>query len=105
MLRKLCAVPFAALALLAASALAGDEAQSAPPKAKVVQLVISSDVSEDPAPPTPFGPQPRNFREKLEHLRELARDPAVAGVRLKIKGGPDFAHSIDLLDELRALKA
>ncbi|HEX5010586.1 MAG TPA: signal peptide peptidase SppA [Planctomycetota bacterium] len=104
MLRSLRAVPFA-LALLAAPALAGDGTQSAPAKAKVVQIVISSDVSEDPPPQTPFGPQSRNFREKLERLRELAHDPAVAGVRLKIKGGPDFAHSIDLLDELRALKA
>ena len=105
MLRSLSAVPFAALALLAAPALAGDDTQSAPPKAKLVQVVISSDVSEDPPPQVPFGPQPLNFRAKLERLRELAYDPAVAGVRLKIKGGPDFAHSIDLMDELRAVKS
>jgi len=105
MLRSLSAVPFAALALLAAPALAGDDTQSAPPKAKVVEVVISSEVSEDPPPQVPFGPQPQNFRAKLERLRELAHDPAVAGVRLKIKGGPDFAHSIDLLAELRGVKA
>jgi protease IV len=98
------AVPFLALALLAPPALA-DDSGTAPPKPKVAWLVISADSSEDPAPLNPFGPQPKNFRLKLERVRELAHDPEIVGVRLKIKGAPDFAHSIDLLDELRALKA
>jgi protease IV len=94
-------VPLAALVLFAAPALAGDEA----PKIKLVELVINDNVAEDPPPLNPLGPQPKNFRTRLEHLRELARDPAVAGVRLEIKGTPDFAHAIDLLEELRGLKA
>jgi len=101
MSRTLLAVPFA-LALLAAPAAAGDET---PAKLKLVQLVISDDTAEDPSPLVPLGPQPKNFRLKLERLRELARDPAVAGVALKLEGAPDFAHALDLLDELRALKA
>ena len=105
MLRILRSVPLTALALLVTPALAGDDTTSAPAKPKVVQLVISDDVSEDPAALTPLGPQPKNFRLRLERLRELARDPDVAGVRLEIHGAPDFAHSIDMLDELRALKA
>mgnify|MGYP001579265874 CR=1 FL=1 len=101
MLRALIAVPFA-LALLAAPAAAGDDTK---PKLKLVQLVISADTAEDPPPMVPLGPQPKNFRLRLEHLRDLARDPSVAGVRLKLEGTPDFAHALDLLDELHALKA
>ena len=97
-------LPLAALVLLPL-ARAGDEAKTEPAKAKLVQLVISGDVSEDPPAVVPFGPQPKNFRMKLEQLREIARDPAVAGVRLKLKGAPDFAHAIDLMSELRALKS
>ena len=98
-------LPLAALALLPLAARAGDEPGAAPAKAKLVQLVISGDVAEDPPPVVPFGPQPMNFRMRLEQLREIARDPAVAGVRLKLKGAPDFAHAIDLMAELRALKS
>lgn len=99
--RALLALPFA-LALLALPATAGDDA---PAKAKVVKLVLGGDTSEDPPPLNPFGPQPKNFRQRLESLRELARDASVAGVRLEIQGTPDFAHALDLLDELRGLKA
>jgi len=95
-------VPLALLALLAAPALAGDDGDSKP---KVVKLIINDNVAEDPPPLNPLGPQPKNFRVKLEQLRTLARDPAVAGVRLEIKGAPDFAHAIDLLEELRGVKA
>ena len=98
--RALYAIPFA-LALLAAPAAAGDET---PSKLKLVELVISADTAEDPPPLVPLGPQPKNFRLRLERLRELSRDPGVAGVRLKLEGAPDFAHALDLMDELRALK-
>lgn len=104
-MRSALLLPLAALALLLPAARAGDEVKAAPAKAKLVQLVINGDVAEDPPPVVPFGPQPKNFRMKLEQLREIARDPAVAGVRLKLKGTPDFAHAIDLMSELRALKS
>jgi protease IV len=72
---------------------------------KVVELVLSGDVSEDPAPQNPLGPSPRNFRSRLVQLRQIAADPEVVAVRLKLKGTPDFAHALDLLEELRAVKA
>ncbi|GJM21227.1 MAG: protease [Planctomycetota bacterium] len=95
-----------AVALLLAPAVplhAQDEAVAARPL--VVELTINGSVGEEPTPPQPFGPQRRNFRAKLERLRELSRDPAVAAVELKLKGSPDHARSLDLLVELAALKA
>jgi len=91
-------------ASLMADSQKSDEIQ-AKEKAKVVQLTISSKVQEDPAAEVPFGPKQRNFRAKLQLIREIAADDAIDGVRLKVKSAPDFAHTIDLLDELRALKA
>lgn len=71
---------------------------------KVVQITVSSKASEDPTPQVPLGPQPKNFRARLLQLRAIAADPAIAGVRLKVKGAPDYARSIDLMNELSALK-
>ncbi|MFH0946472.1 MAG: signal peptide peptidase SppA, partial [Planctomycetota bacterium] len=59
---------------------------------------------EDPAAAVPIGPQKLNFRGKLLRIRQIAADDKVAGVRIKVKDAPDYAHSLDLLDELRALK-
>ncbi len=74
-------------------------------KKKVVEIKITGNASEDPAPENPFGPAQRNFRSKLIWLRQIAADPKVAGVRLEVKSAPDFAHSIDLMNELRKVKA
>ncbi len=72
---------------------------------RVVELTIGDNNSEDPAAVNPLGPAQRNFRGKLLLLRQIAADPTVAAVRLELKGSPDYAHSLDLLDELRAVKA
>lgn len=77
----------------------------APAKKTLVELTISGDTSEDPAPPTPFGPSKRNFRARLELLREIARDDSIDGVKLEIGGFPGWAHTADLLVELDAIKA
>ncbi len=103
---------FAALALGAAAlapaawAAAPDQEGGAAPQAKikVVDLTIKGADQEDPPAAVPIGPQQRNFRARLLLLRQVAADPAVAGVRLTVKGAPDFARSIDLLKELRAVK-
>lgn len=81
------------------------EAEPEPERPLVVELVINGALGEDPSPPQPFGPQRRNFRGKLERLRELAADPKVAAVELKLRGTPDHARSLDLLTELQALKS
>ena len=97
-------VPLAALALLAAL-LPALPARAADDKdgLRVVTIKITDNVSEDPTPVNPLGPQPLNFRARLLQLRALAGDPKVAGVRLELKGHPDFAHAIDLLEALDAV--
>jgi protease-4 len=72
--------------------------------AQVVELIVDANGSEDPAPNNPLGPSRRNFRAKLQQIRDIAADPAVAGVKLVVKGIPGLAKSIDLLTELSALK-
>ncbi len=72
--------------------------------AKIVDIKITG-ANEDPIPENPLGPTVRNFRANLLRLRQIAADEDVAGVRLKLSGSPDFARTIDLVDELRRLKA
>ncbi|MBI4881899.1 MAG: signal peptide peptidase SppA [Planctomycetes bacterium] len=98
----LCAVALPPAAWAAAADQEGSEAQQA--RSKVVDVTIKSADQEDPAAEVPIGPQQRNFRARLLLLRQIAADPEVAGVRLKVKGAPDFARTIDLLKDLRALK-
>lgn len=84
---------------------AADEPASADTALKVVTLKITGDGSEDPRQENPLGPSKRNFRMKLEQIRAIAADPTVRAVRLKIEGNPGLAKSVDLLEELRAVKA
>lgn len=92
-------------ALLPVSFAADDAAPAAVEKKKVVELKLKGSFAEDPKPENPFGPQPRNFRSQLLLLRQIAADPTVAGVKLEIADYPDYARSLDLLHELRALEA
>ncbi len=80
-----------------------DEAAAAAPR--MVKLKIRADTSGEPRPMNPLGPTPRNFRGELLRLRQLAADPAVAAVQLDLDGIPNWADSLELLDELRAVKA
>jgi len=96
-----------ASALLSAPALAlpaDEQAEGEADKLQVAELVITGDGAEDPRPPQPFGRQPRNFRLKLEQIRDMAADPELAGVKLVVEGVPGFARTLDLLTELEALK-
>lgn len=80
---------------------AQDDASSV---AVVVDVEIEPVRFEDPPPTTPFGPVVRNFRSELLLLRRIAGDPDVAGVRLHLDKNLDYARSLDLLAELRAIK-
>jgi protease IV len=93
------------VALVAATPLAAraEDAQAAK-KARIVQLKIEA-IPEDPLPANPLGPSPRNFRTSLGMLRQIAADPNVAGVELKMKESVDFAHAAELLGELRKVKS
>jgi protease-4 len=82
----------------------GTNAATKPAKAKVVELKLGG-FGEDPKPQNPFGPSPMNFRAKLKMLQQLAADPAVTGVVLKVNGSPDFARSLDVMHELRRVKS
>ncbi len=86
------------------TAIAADGDDSDAPRVKVVELRISSNAAEDPAPANPLGGTRRNFRSKLALLRRIASDPAVAGVKLEVSGAPDFARALDLLEQLNELK-
>ncbi len=72
--------------------------------AQVVELVITAGAAEDPTAENPLGPSRRNFRAKLQQVRDIAADDSVSGVRLVVEGIPGLAKSIDLLAELSALK-
>jgi protease-4 len=76
----------------------------ATPTAVVVDYVVRPVRFEDPPATNPFGPSPRNFRADLLLLRRIAADPEIAGVRLRLQGGLDYARSLDLIGELSALR-
>jgi len=101
-LRSSRLLPLVLLSLSAATVRAEDQADKLP---QVVKLVITANASEEPTLDNPLGPSKRNFRRKLEQIRAIAADPEVAGICLDIKGAPDYAHTIELLGELQALKA
>jgi len=80
------------------------EVEDAQTSKKVVQLTIR-DVFEDVRADSPFAPKQLNLRQRIEMLRHLATDDSVDGLRIEIKGSPDHARALDLLFELRAVKA
>lgn len=85
---------------------AQDEAEdTADQLPRVVELVITSNTSEEPPADNPLGPSRRNFREKLKQIRDIAADDSIAGISLNIKSAPGWAKTYDMLDELRAAKA
>jgi protease-4 len=75
-----------------------------PTAPRLIEVIISGNVSEEAPQQNPLAPTMRNFRGKLERLRKIATDPTVDGIRIKLKGSPDFAHAIDLLEGLRHVK-
>ena len=84
----------------------GDELGAAEvPRPRVVELVITSNTSEEPPVNNPLGPSKLNFRQKLSQIRDIAADDSIAGISLKIKSAPGWAKTYDMLDELRAAKA
>lgn len=93
--------------LLAPTVRGDDEIVKKPDQAvrQIVELKLSGNFAEDPKPENPFGPQPKNFRSQLLLLRQIAADPTVVGVKLEVEDIPDFARSLDLLHELRAVEA
>ncbi len=108
--------PATILAALTATALASAlcvaETRAAPgmavdddAPARLVELLINANAAEDPKPAQPFGPPARNFRAKLGLLRRIAHDPSVDGVMLDLQALPSWAHTLDLLDELAAIRA
>ena len=103
--RSLAAAAFVGLVVSSNAHASGKDDATPTPKHKVAVLKIGGSFGEDPAPANPLGPTRRNFRGKIELIRQIAADPEIAGVELKVTGMPDFARSLDLLHELRALKA
>ncbi len=74
------------------------------PKPKVVDFSVSDLGDEDPAPTSPFGPSRDNFRTTLGKLRQIAEDPEIVGLRLRVEGGLDNARSLDLMRELDRIR-
>lgn len=95
----------AVAALCVAHARAGTDDATPVKKAKSVLLKIGGALGEDPTPQNPFGPGKRNFGDLIRLIRKIAADPAVTGVELKVDAPPDYARTLDLLRELKALKA
>ncbi|MBI3845918.1 MAG: signal peptide peptidase SppA [Planctomycetes bacterium] len=100
---------FGAFAIVLVGAFASTPAQASgadgsAKTAKVVEFAVKT-IGEDPMPTNPLGPSAKNFRGSLGLLRKIAADPDVAGIQLKLKDTVDFAHSIELLGELRRAKA
>ncbi len=90
------------------TAIASEESRTQEEAAKV-RILVGLDLSdlgeEDPAAPEPFRPSSRNFLGDLRRIRELSKDPEVAGLRLVLGEGLDFARTLDLLSALHSFRS
>jgi protease IV len=98
-------VGFLAAAAPVHAAWADGATQAVANGAKVVKVDLSDFGREDPSPKVPFGPAKRNFLGELKRLRQIAADADVKAIRLDPKNELDDARTLDVLKELRALKA
>ncbi len=92
--------------LLTLCPLLADEAEKAKAAhARIAEITLSIDGSEDPAPAMPIGKQPQNYYAVLTNLRRAAADPELDAVLLKLGDyGVGWARLLEVRDALKGLR-
>jgi len=103
-----------ALLLLVLPSFAGDEEKEAPnqqekkpteEKAWIEEVSVKPEESEDPFPAMPFGKPRLNHYAFLNYLREIAADPNIDAVTLKLGDyGVGWARLLEIRDALKSLR-
>ena len=99
-----------AASVVTAQETAPDPAKVAPAKtepatARVAELVIKLENTEDPHPANPFGPQALNFRGLLKVIEQAARDPEIDAIELRPKSyGVGWARLLEVREKLREVR-
>ena len=105
----------ALLMLIAASAVAQDKAveakvpaaekKPAEPSARIEEIKVVIDGTEDPLPVIPFGPKKLNYYGFLQYVKEIARDPEVDAVLLNLKGySVGWSRLLEVRGALKSLR-
>ena len=73
--------------------------------ARIAEIPVNFAADEDPYAANPFGATPRNFLGFMTMLKEVANDPSVDGVLLKLQSAPvGTARLMELRDALMQLR-
>jgi len=103
--------PLAVLCLLLPLSHAGDEAKEAPKKqdrseqAWIEEIKVRLEGSEDPFPAMPFGKPRLNHYAFLKYLRDVAADPDVDAVTLKLGDyGVGWARLLEIREALKGVR-
>jgi protease-4 len=107
--------PAFSLLVLASLALAQEGAATEEGKAKpkaekraiarIEEIKVKIDGTEDPHPALPFGPKKLNYFGFLRYVREIARDPDVDAVLLEMKGvGVGWSRLLEVRQALKQLR-
>ncbi len=73
--------------------------------ARIAEITLSINGSEDPAPAMPIGKQPQNYYAMLTNLRRAAADPELDAVLLKLGDyGVGWARLLEVRDVLKGLR-
>jgi protease-4 len=90
---------------------AGDETKEAPKKedrsaqARIEEVKVDLEGSEDPFPPMPFGKPRLNHYAFLKYLRDVAGDPDVDAVTLKLGDyGVGWARLLEIREALKGVR-
>ncbi|NJN14656.1 MAG: hypothetical protein HC813_03310 [Planctomycetes bacterium] len=109
MSRTLTALALIAL-LLGGSRLYADEAPTPAAEkrteyARIAEISLAVDGTEDPMPAMPFGPVKHNYYSMLQVLRNAAQDPELDAVLLKLQGaGVGWARLLEVRSALQGLR-
>ncbi len=101
----------AVLFLVLPVAFAGDEPKEAPKKedrsaqARIAEVKVDLEGSEDPFPAMPFGKPRLNHYAFLKYLRDVAADPDVDAITLKLGDyGVGWARLLEIREALKAVR-
>jgi len=73
--------------------------------AKVAEIRLAFDASDDPTPPNPFSARKPNLREFFKNLEQVARDPEVVAIELKpMHYNVGIARLLEIREKLEDLR-
>ena len=109
-MNKRALVGLSVLFLAVPVSFAGDEVKEAPKEdrasiARIEEVKLRLEGSEDPFPAMPFGRPRLNHYAFLKYLRDVAADPEIDGVTLKLGDyGVGWARLLEIRDALKGLR-